>query len=196
VWRLWVGRQHVGLSALSCVLNTLTTYAWFAYGIGVGSPVQIVTNGVALAGALGILAGLIWLARPALVAWLPALAAGVLGVVAVAFVGGAAAVGWVASAVTLGMAVPQVVLLIRRRRSGDYDSSGVSMPRWALSAACNVGWATYALFTGDPAIGVTAPTMTVLSIAVLVLCRPAPEGETPPDPFEDGLPEAADSCPA
>jgi uncharacterized protein with PQ loop repeat len=186
VWRIWVGRRHVGLSALSCVLNTLTSYSWLAYGVGLGSAAQITTNGAALAGALGILAGLVWLARPRVREWLPALGAGVVTVLGAAYVGGVGAVGWIASAITLGMAVPQVVLLVRRRRARQYDNSGVSRSRWLLSVVCNVGWASYALFTRDRAIGVTASTMVVLSAAVLVLCRPASAPSIQP-----GLPEPA-----
>jgi uncharacterized protein with PQ loop repeat len=170
VWRLWRGHQYAGLSTLSCVLNLLTPLGWTAYGIARGSGVQIITNGTAAVGAAGIVAGLVVHARPRLSAWLPALIAGLAIIVCTGVFAGAAPLGWLASGVTLSMALPQVVLLIRGRRRRQLDVRGVSRHRWVLSGLCNVFWFAYSIFVADRTIGFTSGVMLLSSVAVLVLC--------------------------
>jgi uncharacterized protein with PQ loop repeat len=188
VWRLWRRRQYAGLSTLSCVLNLLTPLGWTAYGIARHSGVQIVTNGTAAVGAAGIVAGLVLHARPRLSAWLPALVAGLLVLAATGLFAGSGPLGWLASAVTLSMALPQVALLIRDRRRRQLDVRGVSRYRWVLSALCNVFWFVYSIFVADGTIGFTSGVMLVSSVAVLVLC--GPRAGRPADP--ESVPRTVD----
>jgi len=170
VWRLWRSRQHAGLSTLSCVLNLLTPFCWFTYGVVQGSGVQMILNGLALVGGSAVLAGLVVRARLRPREWLPVLGGGAAVVAAVGIVGGPAYSGALASVVTLSMALPQVWLLLRGRVAGTLNSSGVSRARWQLSGICNIGWFSYGLLVTDVAIGVTSGAMMVSSALVLVLC--------------------------
>jgi uncharacterized protein with PQ loop repeat len=170
VWRLWRTGRYAGLSTLSCILNVLTPATWLAYGLSQLSGVQIIMNSLALLGSIGVILGLAVRASLRLRAWLPTLLAGLTAIAAMAVVGGPLVAGAVASAVTLAMALPQVWLLLRGRITGVLDASGVSRTRWGMSALCNVGWVSYGVLVTDPAIGFTATTMVLSSVAVLVLC--------------------------
>lgn len=171
-WRLWVGRQHQGLSASSNVLAVFYGIGWTSYGIWQQSPSMIVTNGSAMLSAVAVPAGHVWLAKLAVREWLPLLAGTLAALAVVALVGGSTAVGSVVGVSVIIAVGVQVLSLVRQRRAGDYDTSGVSVPRWWLSVFCNAMWLIFGVLAGDPIVLVTSTTNTVLSALVIVLTIP------------------------
>jgi hypothetical protein len=149
-------------------MGWLTPLAWMVYGVASKSPPQAVMNGIATVASTFVLAGLVILGRPRLSRWLPLTVVGVL-VIGLAVALDRNVVGGIASAMTIGMAVPQIVLLLGQRRAGRLDASGVSRLRWVMSALCNVGWMTYGALVGDVPIGGTSTVIVTLSTTVLLL---------------------------
>jgi uncharacterized protein with PQ loop repeat len=169
VWRLWVGRQHSGLSVQANSISALYSFGWVVYGVSQGSPSMVVTNANALIGMLLILVGNVWLARPPLRRWLPVLLIGLGVLVAVRVLFGAAAMGSIVAAGAIVSISTQVLHLVRQRRRGDYDVRGISRLRWGLGVFCNAMWMIYAIIGTDLVMLVPAATNAMLSTLVLLL---------------------------
>lgn len=169
VWRLWVGRQHNGLSVQANAISALYSFGWVAYGVSQDSLSMVVTNANALVGMLLILVGNVWLAQPPLRRWLPVLLTGLAVLIGVRVFLGAAAMGSIVAAGAIISISTQVLHLVRQRRRGDYDMSGVSRLRWGLGAYCNAMWVIYALIGWDMVMLVPAAVNSVLSATVLLL---------------------------
>lgn len=169
VWRVLVGRQHSGLSVQANTISALYSFGWVVYGINLGSPSVIITNGNALVGMLLILGGNVWLARPPLRRWLPVLLIGLGILVGTRVFFGAAAMGSIVAAGAIISIGTQVLHLVRQRRRGDYDVRGVSRLRWGLGVFCNSMWAIYAIIGWDMVMLAPAAVNAVLSMMVLFL---------------------------
>ncbi|WP_020524066.1 SemiSWEET family transporter [Catelliglobosispora koreensis] len=172
VWRLWVQRQHSGLSLTANVIGVLYYSGWAYYGVSQQSVAVIATNCAALLAMAAVLAGQMWLARPHLRQWLPTLLAGYGVLATLALTLGAITVG---SIVGLGAVVSvgtQVVSLIRQRRGGNFDFSGVARLRWWLGVFCNAMWIIYGVLKTDPVMILPSTANVILSTAVLMLTLP------------------------
>jgi uncharacterized protein with PQ loop repeat len=180
VWRLWVRRHHAGLSLPANILGALYAIAWLLYGISCRSAVQVITNAFGIVGSLAILTGHLRRGRIATGAWLPYVLAG-LGVDAIAFAAGRTVIGVVAAVATIVGIAPQLLTLLRSRRSGAFDARGVSRSRWLLSAACNGLWVGYGVIAADQLIALNSALIGALGAAIVVVARPArrPAAERP-----------------
>jgi uncharacterized protein with PQ loop repeat len=185
-WRLWVDREHAGLSLSASVLGFVAPVAWVAYGVAQRSLPQIVTNLLVVLGGAAVLAGQVRRARPDTRRWLPLTVASLTLTLGLFAYAPAATVGWLAGLVTLASTLPQVVLLLRARMRGPVDARGVARARWVLSLSCNSAWLVYGVLRGDVVIATTALVIALLSAAVLVLLAgatkgaPCPAGELEP----------------
>lgn len=172
VWRLWVRRQHAGLSLPANILGALYAIAWLLYGISCRSEVQVITNVFGIVGSLAVLTGHLRRGRIATGAWLPYVLAG-LGLDALAFAAGRTVIGVVAAAATIIGIAPQLLSLVRSRRAGVFDARGVSRSRWLLSAACNGLWVGYGVIAADHLIALNSALIGALGAAIVVVARPA-----------------------
>lgn len=168
-WRLWVRRRHLGLSLSSNVLTVLFSIAWLAYGVASERMVQVVPALMGLTTAVLVLAGHIRLSRPRVGEWLPTLAGGTALLAAVWAVFGRGPLGVMASALTISGVVPQVALLVRGRRKGHFDASGVARSRWVLSMVCNGFWFGFGVLVGDLVVIANTTIISALSLAIVVL---------------------------
>jgi uncharacterized protein with PQ loop repeat len=172
VWRLWVARKHAGLSLTANVIGVLYTCGWLYYGINLHSLSMIATNITALTAMLLVFAGQLTLARPRARQWLPVLLGGLALLTLLAIIFGPVVVGSVVGLGAMTSVGTQVVSLIRQQRAGDFDSSGVSRPRYWLGLYCNSMWAIYGILLLDPVMYVPTVVNGSLSIAVLALTNP------------------------
>lgn len=187
VWRVWVRRQHAGLSLPANVLCGIYTVAWLLYGIASRSTVQIATNSLALVGATAILTGHVHREQFALRRWLPHLAAG-LALTGVAFATGRTVIGILASATTVVGVFPQAVSLAKLRRAGIFDARGVSRARWLLSACCNALWVAYGVIAADLVVSVTSLVIATLGVLIVLLTiapRVAQTSQASVEPLEE-----------
>jgi uncharacterized protein with PQ loop repeat len=168
-WRLWVQRQHAGLSLAASVLGFITPVAWVTYGVAQRSAPQIVTNLLVVLGAAAILAGQVHRARPAAREWIPLTLAGMAVTFGLFAYGAAAAVGSLAGVVTCAGILPQVVVLARERLRGVLDARGVARARWVFGVLCNLCWLVYGVLVGDAVIVTTAALVALLSAVVIAL---------------------------
>lgn len=172
VWRLWVRREHAGLSLLANVGGALYSIAWLLYGVLCRSEVQIVTSVLGIVGSMAILSGHLGRGEVATRTWLPIFVIG-LAVIAAACAGGRSVVGILASLATIGGIVPQLLILAKGRYLGAFDARGISRTRWLLSAACNAFWVGYGVISGDHLITANSCLIAALGVAIAVLATPA-----------------------
>lgn len=181
-WRLWVERRHVGLSLPSNVLAVLYSTAWLLYGVASRRMVLIATCLVGLCVATAVLAGHLRLSRPPARRWFPGWLVGT-AVIGALFLAGREPLGVAASAATISGVAPQLVSLVRRRRRGLNDVSGISVARWVLSSCCNALWFGYGLLIGDRLIMANSSVIALLGVGIIAVTvsaqrrqvvRPAP----------------------
>ena len=191
-WRLWVRRQHTGLSLSTNVMGLLNPVAWLLYGVLSHSTVQVLTSLVGMTGALAILAGHLRRARIGLRSWLPFFVTG-LAVIGLALSGGRMVLGLLAAVATVVGIVPQLVVLAKRRANGSLDARGVSRARWLLSASGNSLWVVYGVIVHDQLIAVNSTIIGLLAMTIATLATTAAKPDDVNDVRPAALPQLADA---
>lgn len=176
IWTSCVRRRTAGLSATATWLGVALPVGWVVYGLLIGDRVQVVTNSVAAVAGVAVLVALL-VTQPAmrgrgavagagLAGSLLLVTAGAAGAATLPGVGGTAAGSALGAVLTVAVVVanvPQPLALLRDRTQ---DLSGVSAPRWALSAAANLCWTGYAYGVSQPAVLLCGLTGLVGSLLV------------------------------
>lgn len=149
-----------GVSVDAAATSSVVSFGWATYGVMTDQwPVAVATacSGFVFAdvAVLGI-----GLGRRASEIRTAPLWLGVL--VGAALLRGSAGLGFLLPVSVLVGNGPQVLTAYRER-----DLGGLSLPTWLLSTADGVVWGSYALFAGDPAIGVFGILQIVTSTAVV-----------------------------
>ena len=151
-----------GLSYSSTVLGVLSSGTWLTYGLLLLDPAQLVGNvpGVACAVVTVVLAAhrlhlRLRTAVLAVLGWVPV-------VLAAHLLGGASAVGAVATVVTLVKMLPQVRTVLRRE-----PLHGLAPATFALTQVSAVLWTVYGLATLQGSVVVCSVVSAVLAGVVL-----------------------------
>ena len=163
-------RSIVGISPSSWLIGSLSSIAWFAYGISVRSPQQTVANGwwmfyVVPCTWFMLLPRGRAVARWGIVAVVATFAAlFALGTVA------PSAPGWIGMPASMAMLVPQVVYSFRHGRG-----PGISRLGWAFLATSSSLWFLYGIGAGDWPVIINTSIGMVLSwtVAVMLIVRPS-----------------------
>ena len=167
VLRLLRNPDASGLSYSSAILGVLSSATWLTYGTLLLDPAQLVANvpGLGCAVVTVVLA-----ARRLGVALTPALAATLAWVPVVVgahVAGGAAAVGVVATAVSLVRMLPQVRTVLRRE-----PLHGLAPAGFVLTQVSAALWTVYGCATGQVSVVVCSAVSAVLAGIVLSRCCP------------------------
>ena len=164
-------RRLPGVSALSWALMAIACATWLCYGIRTAELPQIPGNVLLVSGAVVVVL-LVPSGTPQLLRALGLIAAaGLLGVLAVGTP--PAVIGGLGGAIGVVSGLPQLVRSARRRSA----VSAVSPSAWALRAASQACWLSFALLLGDTVVAISA--ILLLTNALLVLMfetgrRPVP----------------------
>jgi uncharacterized protein with PQ loop repeat len=156
-----------GVSAMSWLITAACCFTWLLYGVKGQVWPQIPGNALLVPGA-----GAIVLAVPARLSWarravLLGATAGILIVVMV--LAPADALGYLAFALTLIAASPQVITSVRRRQA---DRSAVSIPSWLMRGGSQVFWLYYGLILHNGPTALSA-VVVLASVAVVVAIESA-----------------------
>ena len=154
-----------GVSAPSWALTALACLTWLIYGVRTQTLPQIPGNILLVCGAVAIVVlvpGQV--SAPARALRLGAAAA---LVVTVAFSVPARSVGYLAFAVGLLSAWPQVFDSVAGWRAG--GSSGVSISTWSIKVCSQTCWLTYAVATGDGPVTISATVALSTAVALVVV---------------------------
>jgi len=153
-------RSSEGVSQATWWLALAICWPWGAYGFSAGDPFLLITNVLAAAVAIWVLAACrrekIW---SILAATMSATVAGV-GILLTSPISVLVAV---ATAMLVASRVPQLVLLFRTSNAKD-----VSMATWYLSLLTGGSWTAYGLLQGDAVIYVANGLATVLTLIIIV----------------------------
>ncbi|WP_175543519.1 SemiSWEET family transporter [Micromonospora pattaloongensis] len=162
VVRLMRASHADGVSFASAVLGLLSTATWLTYGVTLGDPTQIVANVPTLVAAMMLVALIVRRAG----APVGRAVAGILGwgaaIGLVFLLGGVAAVGTAAAAVSIVRQVPQVRLAF----SGA-PLDGLSPTTYLFAITSGSLWTAYGLALGLVPVWANALIAVVLSAAVL-----------------------------
>jgi uncharacterized protein with PQ loop repeat len=156
-----------GVSAMSWLITAACCFTWLLYGVKGQVWPQIPGNALLVPGAAAIV-----LAVPARLSWarravLLGATAGILIVVMV--LAPADALGYLAFALTLIAASPQVITSVRRRQA---DRSAVSIPSWLMRGGSQVFWLYYGLILHNGPTALSA-VVVLVSVAVVVAIESA-----------------------
>lgn len=153
-------RSSEGVSQATWWLALAICWPWGAYGFSAGDPFLLITNILAAAVAIWVLAACrrerIW---SVLAATLSATLAGVGILIASPM----PVLVVVATAILVASRIPQLVLLFRTKSAKD-----VSMATWYLSLLTGGSWTVYGLLQGDAVIYVANGLATALTIVIIV----------------------------
>ena len=179
-WAIWRDRSAVGVSYATWVLFCLSFSLWIGYSIRVGNHVILGSNILSLGTVSALMIGLTRIGPVQGIrrAWpLAALAA---GCVALALMGLAGPLGWVAVLLVSAVFVraPQLVRSIRTFRA--VAVSEVSRPSWWLSLAGGLCWAVHGALRPDRYILLASTGVVLLSAAVLAFEYAAARGRSVP----------------
>ncbi len=84
--------------------------------------------------------------------------------------------GWVAAVVGTLSGVPQLVRVLRERKS-----AGISLPTWVLQVGAALGWFTHGILVGRPNVILPNLLIAIVSAAVVVMvCRDRERSEALP----------------
>jgi uncharacterized protein with PQ loop repeat len=155
-------RSLGGVSAISWLITTAACFTWLLYGVKGHVWPQIPGNALIVPGAAAIV-----LAVPARLS--VAKRAGLLACTAGALILVAALIppdvlGYLAFAISLVSAAPQVVTSIARRREG---RSAVSIPAWLMRGVSQMFWLYYALILHNGPTLISA-VVVLVSVAVVI----------------------------
>lgn len=184
VWLSVRQRRTNGLSPTATWLSAALSLCWFTYGVLLGDPVQMITNGVVGAANIAILAALLitqphlrvrrrvalhgWGAGALLTAALTAaFGAAVLGVLPAE---AAVPLGSLASVIGALNSLPQPLSLLRDRTQ---DLSGLSPLRYALNVFSCIAWVGYGLGTGQTSVWASAAVGLLGAITVCAVLAAA-----------------------
>jgi uncharacterized protein with PQ loop repeat len=154
-----------GVSAPSWALTALACLTWLIYGVRTQTLPQIPGNVLLVCGAVAIVVlvpGQVSARARAL-----RLGAAAALVVTVALGVPARSVGYLAFAVGLLSAWPQVFDSVAGWRAG--GSSGVSISTWAIKVCSQTCWLTYAVATGDGPVTISATVALSTAVALVVV---------------------------
>lgn len=168
-------RSGAGVSADTWSISTASSAVWLAYGLAISSPPQVPGNVLGTLGAALLVGALVRCravrpGRPVAVVALVALAA-----VAGYLLDGPAALGWLGTALSVGMRLPQLAVTVR-----GHAGEALAPLSWVLSGVSGVCWTAYGLATQDPPVVATS-AFAVVAAAVIVTTstrrtqRPEPE---------------------
>ncbi|CAM8621717.1 hypothetical protein MCETE4_00088 [Acidimicrobiia bacterium] len=170
-------RSAQGVATGTWLLMSLSTVAWFAYGIGIRSPQQIVANG----SWMFVIIPLTWLmlrnrSRSAAVSGIVVIGATLVFFIALGYVWPAIP-GWIGAPASLLMTVPQIRYSLRHGRG-----PGVSLVAWVTISISAFLWFVYGVGAGEVPVFVNSFMQTILSstVVVVLLARPtslAPTGD-------------------
>jgi len=156
-------RRRPGVSALSWALTAIACTAWLFYGIRAAELPQIPGNVLLVSGAVVV----VLLVPSGVPQFLRALglvaAATLIGVVA--FVAPPAVIGGIGGAIGVVSGLPQLVRSLRRTAS----LSAVSPLTWALRAASQASWLSFALMLDDVVVAISATFLLANALVVLLL---------------------------
>ncbi|NBU39083.1 MAG: hypothetical protein EBS32_12770 [Actinobacteria bacterium] len=170
-------RTADGIAPLTWILLSISSLTWFAYGISVRSPQQIVANGS-------------WVVLVIVLTWFmmndrmfgarlggQTTLAVTLALLIILGMVDENIPGWIGIPASLTLSIPQIRYTLRHGRG-----PGISLPAWVFLATSSYLWFTYGIGAGQvPVIvnsGMAALLGTVVVIALLV--RPHPiESESP-----------------
>lgn len=164
-------RTADGIAPLTWILLSISSLTWFAFGISVRSPQQIVANGA-------------WVVLVIVLTWFmmddrtigarlggQAMLAVTLALLIVLGMIDENIPGWIGIPASLTLSIPQIRYTLRHGRG-----PGISLPAWVLLATSSYLWFTYGIGAGQvPVIvnsGMAALLGTVVVFALLV--RPHP----------------------
>ena len=173
---LFKRRTAEGISPTTWVLLTISSLSWFAYGISVRSPQQIVANStwafLALPMTWFILNG-----RP-LATRITAEIIVILSLFVLIAIGtiDSSIPGWIGLPASLTLGIPQIRFTLRHGRG-----PGISLPAWTFLAASSYMWFTYGVGSGEVPVMVNSGIAAVLGTIVVIalIARPNPSGTAP-----------------
>ncbi len=151
-----------GVSAMSWLITGACCFTWLLYGVKGQVWPQIPGNALLVPGAAAIV-----LAVPArlTMAWRGALLTATAGVlILVAVLARADVLGYLAFALTLVAATPQVLTSVRRHQA---ERSAVSIPSWLMRGGSQVFWLCYGLILHNGPTALSA-VVVLVSVAVVV----------------------------
>lgn len=170
-------RTADGIAPLTWILLCVSSLTWFAFGISVRSPQQIVANGA-------------WVVLVIVLTWFmmddrtigarlggQAMLAVTLALLIVLGMVDENIPGWIGIPASLTLSIPQIRYTLRHGRG-----PGISLPAWVFLATSSYLWFTYGIGAGQvPVIvnsGMAALLGTVVVIALLVRPHPIDRNET------------------
>ena len=169
--RMLKSRTAAGISPSTWILLTISSVAWFGYGVSVRSPQQIIANGSWVL----LIVPLTWFMlhdRPRRTRILAevGIALSLVIVIALGTVNENIP-GWIGIPASLLVSAPQIRYSLRHGRG-----PGISVVAWAFLATSSYLWFTYGIGSRElPVIansGIAALLGTIVVVALLV--RPAP----------------------
>ena len=164
-----------GIAPLTWILLSISSLTWFAFGISVHSPQQIVANGA-------------WVVLVIVLTWLmmddrttgarlggQAMLAVTLLLLIILGMVDENIPGWIGIPASLTLSIPQIRYTLRHGRG-----PGISLPAWVFLATSSYLWFTYGIGAGQVPVnsGMAALLGTVVVIALLVRPQPIDENET------------------
>ena len=160
-------RTAEGISPTTWILLTVSSLAWFAYGVSVRSPQQIIANGSWVI----LIIPLTWfmLKDSSLKMRIVAELVVAFALVALLTIGqfNENIPGWIGIPASLTVSIPQIRFTIRHGRG-----PGISLAAWTFLAASSYLWFTYGIGSGEiPVIansGIAALLGTTVVIALVV----------------------------
>lgn len=160
-------RTAEGISPTTWILLTVSSLAWFAYGVSVRSPQQIIANGSWVI----LIIPLTWfmLKDSSLKMRIVAELIVAFALVALLAIGqfNENIPGWIGIPASLTVSIPQIRFTIRHGRG-----PGISLAAWTFLAASSYLWFTYGIGAGEiPVIansGIAALLGTTVVIALVV----------------------------
>jgi uncharacterized protein with PQ loop repeat len=155
-------RSLGGVSAMSWLITTAACFTWLLYGARGHVWPQIPGNALIVPGAAAIVLAVPARLSVAQRAGLLAATAGTL--ILVAMLVRPDVLGYLAFAISLVSAAPQVITSIARRREG---RSAVSIPAWLMRGVSQLFWLYYALILHNGPTLVSA-VVVLVSVAIVV----------------------------
>jgi uncharacterized protein with PQ loop repeat len=164
-------RSAQGVANGTWLLMSLSTVAWFAYGIGIRSPQQIVANG----SWMFVIVPLTWLmlrnrsrSRSAALSGIVVIGATLAFSVALGNKWPAFP-GWIGAPASLLMTLPQIRYSLRHGRG-----PGVSIVAWVAISISAFLWFVYGIGAGEVPVFVNSFMQTILSstVAFVLIARP------------------------
>ncbi len=164
-------RTAEGISPSTWILLSISSLTWFAYGVSVRSPQQMIANGAWVV----LVAFLTWfmmndrtpqarlLGQFALLAALAMLI--VMGTI------DSNIPGWIGIPTSLTLSIPQIRYTLRHGRG-----PGISLPAWMFLASSSYLWFTYGIGAGEPPVVVNSGIAALLGsfVVIALLVRPDP----------------------